>query len=242
MKLYKCFLFMLILICSLINISGNNSPIGIGESSNDSKRALEEQIDNYIILQFNQDVTYEGGEFLYYNSSFYNSTYDYNQYISYIKNGNETIDRNTNFTVKSNTKLEVHFNQTITTLERFLNGGQDSRFESLISADFCHFDISSLTSMRYMFYACYSLQTLNSSNFDTSSVTNIIGMFIKCSSLTLYLSTFNSSSVTDLNSMFYKCSSLQSLYLSNFNTSLVPNMRYTLYVFWMYFIEISYYF
>ena len=60
MKLNKFFLFMLILIYSLINISGNNSPIGIGESSNDSKRALEEQIDNYIILQFNKDVTYEG--------------------------------------------------------------------------------------------------------------------------------------------------------------------------------------
>ena len=104
------------MIYSLINISGNNSSIGIGESSNDSKRELEEQIDNYIILQFNQEVTYEGGEFLYYNSSFYNFTYDYNQYISYIMNGNETIDRNTNFTVKSNTKLEVHFNQTITTL------------------------------------------------------------------------------------------------------------------------------
>ena len=64
MKLNKCFLFMLILICSLINISENNSPIGIGESSNDSKRELEEQIDNYIILQFNQDFTYEGGHSL----------------------------------------------------------------------------------------------------------------------------------------------------------------------------------
>ena len=83
MKLNKFFLFMLILIYSLININGNNSPIGIGESSNDSKRALEEQIDNYIILQFNQNVTYEGGKFLY--KSIY---LDYNQNISYIMNGN----------------------------------------------------------------------------------------------------------------------------------------------------------
>ena len=85
MKLNKFFLFMLILIYSLINISGNNSPIGIGESSNDSKRALEEQIDNYIILQFNKDVTYEGGAFLNYNSG--NFQHDYNQLISYIMNG-----------------------------------------------------------------------------------------------------------------------------------------------------------
>ena len=141
MKLNKCFLFMLILICSLINISGNNSPIGIGESSNDSKRALEEQIDNYIILQFNQDVSYEGGEFLCNYGPVVDKpvvvyepvevlkrrnkqmsvsclarpddslkanqdeqiTYDYNQYISYIINGDEILDRNSTFIVKNNT-------------------------------------------------------------------------------------------------------------------------------------------
>ena len=155
MKLYKCFLFMLILICSLINISGNNSPIGIGESSNDSKRALEEQIDNYIILQFNRDVKYEGGKFLYYKSYYF--TYDYNQYISYIINGDEILDRNSTFTVKNNTKLEVHFNQTITSLQSFLDASKDPQFQSLISADFCHFDTSSVTNMDYMFYQCTSL-------------------------------------------------------------------------------------
>ena len=59
MKPQKFVLFMLVLICSLINISGNNAPIGIAESSNDSKRTLEDQIDNYIILQFNKEVSYE---------------------------------------------------------------------------------------------------------------------------------------------------------------------------------------
>ena len=132
MKLNKFFLFMLILIYSLINISGNNSPIGIGESSNDSKRALEKQIDNYIILQFNQDVSYEGGEFLYKSIDL-----DYNQNISYIMNGNEKIDRKTTFTVKNNTKLEVHFNQTITTLESFLDVDMDPKFTYLISVYFC---------------------------------------------------------------------------------------------------------
>ena len=63
MKSNKYLLFRLILIYSLINISGNNSSIGIGESSNDSKRILQEQIDNYIILQFNKEIKYEGGKF-----------------------------------------------------------------------------------------------------------------------------------------------------------------------------------
>ena len=177
MKLYKCFLFMLILLCSLINISGNNSSIGIGESSNDSKRALEEQIDNYIILQFNQDIKYAGGKFLNHPNL------DYNKYISYIMNGNETIDRNTEFTVNKNTKLEVHFNQTFTYLQNFLDFDEDQRFASLISAYFCHFDTSSVTNMNFMFSKCSSLQTLYLSNLNTSSVTGMTWMFAGCTSL-----------------------------------------------------------
>ena len=212
MKFNKFFLFMLILIYSLINISGNNSSIGIGESSNDSKRALEEQIDNYIILLFNQDVTYEGGKFLNYPNL------DYNKYISYIMNGNEKIDRNTNFTVKSNTKLEVHFNQTITTiLESFFDADIDKQLKSLISVYFCHFDTSSVTNMSYMFYQCTSLQTLYLSNFNTSSATSMFSMFYKCSSLQyLNLSNFDTSSVTDMHEMFFQCTSLKYLIISNF--------------------------
>ena len=70
-------------------------------------------------------------------------------------NRNKKIDRNTEFTVKSNTKLEVHFNQTITKLINFLDGYEDSRFQSLISADFCHFDTSSVTTMFGMFNGLY---------------------------------------------------------------------------------------
>ena len=54
---------MLILICSLINISGNDSPIGTRnlETNNNGKRALDEQIDDYMIIQFDKEVSYEGG-------------------------------------------------------------------------------------------------------------------------------------------------------------------------------------
>ena len=50
-----------------------------------------------------------------------------------------------------------------------------------------------------MFSQCFSLKSLNLSNFDTSSVEQI-------------------------NNMFYNCSSLMSLDLLNFNTSQVKNM------------------
>ena len=73
-----------------------------------------------------------------------------------------------------------------------------------------------------MFYNCYSLISLDLSNFNTSQVTSMIDMFYNCSSLTsLNLSNFNTSKVTSMTNMFYGCSSLTSLNLSNFNTSKV---------------------
>ena len=216
MKLNKCFLFMLILICSLINISGNNSPIGIGESSNDSKRTLEEQIDNYIILQFNKEVSYEEGKFLYTTYDVW--TYDYNESISYIKNGNNILYRNSQFTVNSNTKLEVHFNQTFESLDSFLNADLDENFKNLIYADFSHFDASSVTDMDLMFNNCSSLRTLCLQNFKTSKVISMYQLFNGCSSLkTLYLSDFDTSSVSNFGYMFYNCTSLKYLIISNFN-------------------------
>ena len=51
------------------------------------------------------------------------------------------------------------------------------------------------------------------------------GMFRNCSSLqSLDLSNFDTSNVTDMQYMFEKCSSLQSLYLSNFDLREVTEM------------------
>ena len=50
---------------------------------------------------------------------------------------------------------------------------------------------------------------------DTSKVTNMVGMFYMCSSLTsLDLSNFNTSNVTDMGSMFNGCSSLKDVYIT----------------------------
>ena len=57
-------------------------------------------------------------------------------------------------------------------------------------------------------------------------------MFFNCKSLlSLDLSNFNTQSVTNMESMFYDCKSLLSLDLSNFNTQNVTNMESILVVF-----------
>ena len=80
--------------------------------------------------------------------------------------------------------------------------------------------------MSYMFYECTSLTSIDLSNFNTSNVTNMWGMFNYCSSLTsLDLSSFNTSNVTDMGSMFNSCKQLTILDLSGFNILNVTNMR-----------------
>ncbi len=79
--------------------------------------------------------------------------------------------------------------------------------------------------MRYMFFNCSSLSSLDLSNFNTVSVTDMNEMFSGCSSLTsLDLSSFNTSNVTDMDAMFAYSTEIQSLDVRNFNTSKVTTM------------------
>ena len=95
----------------------------------------------------------------------------------------------------------------------------------IVELDLSNFNTSNVTDMNGMFCWCSSLTSLDLSSFNTSNVTNINQMFSNCSFLTsLDLSGFNTSNVTGMGGMFYSCSSLTSLDLSNFNTSNVTDM------------------
>ena len=63
-----------------------------------------------------------------------------------------------------------------------------------------------------MFVNCSDLRSLNLSNFDTSNVSGMVGMFFGCKSLTyLDLSSFDTSEVMDFNNLFTDCTSLEIL-------------------------------
>ena len=99
--------------------------------------------------------------------------------------------------------------------------------ESLKTLDLSNFDTSNVTDMSIMFSDCKSLGTLDLSSFDTSKVTDMVNMFSGCRSLeTLDLGSFDTSNVTDMSIMFSDCSSLETLDLSNFDTSNVTNMGF----------------
>lgn len=88
------------------------------------------------------------------------------------------------------------------------------------------FDTSNVTDMKYMFYDCGQLTSLDVSNFDTSNVKDMERMFSGYGQLaSLDVSNFKTSNVTDMSWMFSGCRGLTSLDVSGFDTSNVTNMQ-----------------
>ena len=100
-----------------------------------------------------------------------------------------------------------------------------SHFVNRVSIDLSALDTSEVTNMKGMFARCSSLTNLDLSNFDTSNVTDMSNMFSECNGLTsLDVSKFNTSKVTDMSNMFSYCNYLTDLDLTNIDTSNVTNM------------------
>ncbi|WP_315538424.1 BspA family leucine-rich repeat surface protein, partial [Prevotella koreensis] len=77
---------------------------------------------------------------------------------------------------------------------------------SLISIDLSNFNTKKVTDMSEMFYCCEALTSLDVSSFNTENVTSMYGMFNSCNALkALNLSNFNTGKVTNMNAMFYCC-------------------------------------
>jgi len=108
-----------------------------------------------------------------------------------------------------------------------IDPGWSSKRESIKKVVFdSSFDKARPTSCHNWFYECYYLTDITGIKYlKTSEVTDMYGMFYKCSALTnLDLSHFDTSKVTDMQFMFAYCSGLTSLNVSNFITSKVTNM------------------
>ena len=109
--------------------------------------------------------------------------------------------------------------------DMFSRNSNENKIGNIKDLDISNFDTSKVTQMSGMFSGMSSLTSLDLSNFDTSAATSMRMMFYDMSSLTsLDLSSFNTSNVTDMEGMFYNVSSLTSLDLSNLDTSKVEDM------------------
>ena len=171
--------------------------------------------DNYIIVEYGIETTYEVNEF----TTLYSSPwlqYKYRQNIVYIKKGNSIIGPNEKLIFEANTNIEIHFSEPVKYLSMFF---AEPKSKFIKRVDLSHFDSSLLEEITTMFDSCNHLEEINFDNFDTSKVTQLRYMFNQCSSLkSLDLSNFDTSQILEFDFLFCGCSSLKYLDISNFNT------------------------
>ena len=98
---------------------------------------------------------------------------------------------------------------------------RDTYYEGIGEIFFNNVDTSNVTDMSYMFSCeesvftdCYpTYESLDLSMFDTSNVTNMVGMFYDCGWLKeLDLSSFDTSKVNNADDMFLQCNNLNTIY------------------------------
>ena len=98
--------------------------------------------------------------------------------------------------------------------------------------DISYWDVSNITSMRFMFYECYELESIgNLSDWNVSNVTDMSCMFYDCTKLKSIgdLSKWDVSKVESMISMFANCKTITSVGdLSNWDVS---NVKYASYMF-----------
>ena len=83
--------------------------------------------------------------------------------------------------------------------------------------DTSNWNTSTVTNMSQVFLNCSKLQTLDLSSWDVSHVTTMHEMFMECRALTTIGNTkdWKVSNVTDFSSMFYNCTSLNTIRMDN---------------------------
>ena len=147
-----------------------------------------------------------------------------------------TIDDNRKLTVKGTGEYSDNENRTpwkgryIKSAEINVTGMTDASYmfngcNTLNKVDFSGSDTSSVTNMSSMFSGCSGLTEIDMSEMDTSSVTNMSSMFSGCSGLTeIDMSGMDTSSVTNMSEMFSGCSGLTKIDMSGMDTSSVTNM------------------
>ena len=101
-----------------------------------------------------------------------------------------------------------------------INSYSGNSYNLTYKLDLSDWDTSNIMGMGGMFSNCYALTNLDVSGFNTSNVTIMISMFSNCYALTnLDVSGFNTSNVTDISSMFEHTGNVNMIDMSKWDLS-----------------------
>ena len=88
---------------------------------------------------------------------------------------------------------------------------------SLLTVDYLNID-TNITSMKEMFYGCTNLTYVNTTNWNTTNVTNMYYAFCNTKISEINVTSFNTDKVTNMEYMFGNCSLLRFIDITNFTT------------------------
>ncbi len=155
---------------------------------------------------------------------------------AFVKASERNADATQYLDIK-NKNVPVWYDMGTRTIYYYIDDGCSLRLNSDSSALFANcyamttiqtsdFDTSSVTDMSNMFWNCASLESIDLSNFETANVTTMAGLFKGCVRLdTLDLQGFDTAKVTKMSDMFNGCSSVEELDLQAFDTAAVKEMK-----------------
>ena len=221
------FIFYFILIIGSIPNSNGESLLKFQKAKTTRGNTENNDSKNFRELQeYDTYITLYFKEDCYYPYGF--AYYYYRNTISSIKNTQDdsTFSGYDSLTINKDYAIEIHFGQQVTDLNYFFSSNNDGNMVYLVSIDFSNFDSSSLYYINGIFSGCSSLQSIDFTNFNTTSVTSMSSMFSGCTSLkSIYLKTFDTSNLIYMNSLFYNCISLTSIDMSYSDISKVTEMQ-----------------
>ena len=88
-------------------------------------------------------------------------------------------------------------------------------FEYLVELNTSSFDTSSVTDMSYMFTYVDGMDSIVLPNFNTSKVTNMTEMFRGAWVDEIDISSFDTKNVTNMNAMFCHCDTVKKIYIGS---------------------------
>ena len=170
--------FLFLSVSILVQTTPNHfKEVPGGKSVYNNQRILQEDdYQNYIIITYSKEVTYTKAN----GFNCYLDQYgeNYRGEIDNIKYKNKEYSMDQSLKIEANTEVQIHFNRPISSLESYFDSFYcEPNVEHINSVDFSNFDSSSLESIHYLFYRCYELKYVNFQNFDTSKVIYMNNMF-----------------------------------------------------------------
>ena len=180
---------------------------------------------NYIKGVLDIDINdFKNGAFLFtYEDNFGIDVYLNNKKVNMIKDSDDNWKIDYNFINTGKYLFYIVFTETIIDMEGFFGNGPN-----MVSIDLSNFDASNVNNMRIMFNKCKKLKEIKGlDKLITNNLLDIEGMFQYCSELeSIDLSNLNTSNVTNMAFLFNNCNNLKEIKgLNNFITNKVTDMR-----------------